>query len=119
MEFTTGNKGARNLIHNGYRYYNKRENKSGEVVWWCVKEKSCRGKVVVKEDQVLREEEHQCVPDVAKLEVTKAIANAKKRAREDDNATIAQVCKQYIKYNLYCIIYFGETDISIGFKGSR
>lgn len=113
MEYTTTNRGALSLIYNGYGYYKKRDNKSGEVFWLCSKSYNggCLGKVIVKEEVVLREEAQQCVPDVAKLEVKKAIANAKKRVRQEDNITVAKICKQYLEYYFPCQTCFRNTSL--------
>lgn len=88
MEFSTTIRGQPSLIFNGYRYTKK---KCGEVVWRCVN-RSCSGKVFTKNRELIKEETHKtCVPDVAANEVQKAMAQAKKRAREETDRSISQV----------------------------
>lgn len=98
MEFLTTKRGNVCALYDGYSYRKFMQNKDGVVMWRCMKEKShkCRGKLFSKETEVIRVVEHQCVPDEAKLDVTRARCAAKKRSREEDSTPIRQVGKNYI-----------------------
>lgn len=96
MEFITTQKGKQCLLFSGYRFLKQRENKSGEVVWFCHKRRrfACSGSITTSSDnRVLSETTHQCVPDEANNEVSKAVSQAKKRVREESEASVTQVCK--------------------------
>lgn len=104
MEFTTSIKGNQILIFNGYRFYKKRDNKSSEV--WICAAKPCAGKVILKNRELIKEVDHDCVPDVASVEVFKAASMARKRAREENNTSVSQVRMIHITFLLLLFIYF-------------
>lgn len=91
MEFSTTIRGNPSLLLNGFRYTKKREKKCGEVVWRCIN-RPCSAKVITRNGDLITEEAHlSCVPDVAATDVQKAMAQAKKRAREETDISISRV----------------------------
>ena len=60
--------------------------------WRCVdyKKSKCKGRISTKNNTIVGEATHVCIPDEAATEVRKSVVNAKKRARETDN-TISKI----------------------------
>ena len=68
---------------------------------WCCVARPCGGKVITNNSELIKEESHECVPDVASIDVHKAMSQAKKRASEETDTSISQVgiCKVSYDYN--------------------
>lgn len=95
LEFGRTSKGRECVYHEGYEYQKLRMAKSGVVTWVCVFKysKKCYSSIQSKDNILTRgpNSEHQCgVPDVARLEVSKRVQKAVKRAREED-ASVSQI----------------------------
>lgn len=87
MEVSTNSHGKPCAHYQGYAYNVKRTKEDGTVTWCCSRQRStrCRGSIKSQRGEVLCSSEHQCgPPDDARLEVLKALNQAKKRARDED-----------------------------------
>lgn len=85
MEVIETEKGKPALLYGGHAYRKKRTNADGAVTWVCLQErtKNCRGRLVSRNMEILNVSDHECIPDIAKLDVMKSVFKAKKRVREE------------------------------------
>lgn len=88
LQIVNTTKGKPSAIFEDYQYRQHRINKEEVVTWLCIKEKTekCRGTLKTKNSQVISASEHKCKPNLVQLEVKIHKENAKKRARESDQA---------------------------------
>lgn len=129
IEIISTTKGKPCAAYNGYLYRQRRINKSGETIWLCLKEKNgaCPGKIFTKNSLVTRSEEHICIPDGASIEVRKAIFKAKKRAREEDQTSIAKIysdefddiSRKGYEFVTKVPTYYGKSNLKIKFHPSH
>lgn len=86
MEFSETTKGKPLVIYNGHQYVVDYTNKEEVTYWRCINfiKNKCKGRLKTKNNTVLGEGSHVCIPDEAANEVRKHFVNAKKRARETD-----------------------------------
>lgn len=82
-------------IYNGYQFRKYRQNENG-TVWVCLNEKKekCKGRMRVKNGEIIDFAEHLCKPDVAACEVKKHFDNARKRVREESSLTSSHIFRQ-------------------------
>lgn len=65
-------RGGKVLLLNGYRYNMRRVNNNEHTVWRCVKVK-CTGSLVTNVTAVIKQQTHNCVPDVAGNEIKRQL----------------------------------------------
>lgn len=70
-EIIKSQRGGDLLLRNGYRYTIKRSNSNGHIVWRCVHRKLCTAKIVTSLTVIIKEQSHNCKPDVVGNEVKK------------------------------------------------
>lgn len=83
-EVTSTKTGKPSLVLEGYQYRVHRKNEKC-ISWVCVKDKKekCKGSLKTTiQYEVLQQMAHTCIPNVAEVEVKKAIINCKKRVRD-------------------------------------
>lgn len=96
MEIVETSKGKPMVLYKGYQFRQYRRN--GEVITWlCLNEKTCKckGRMATRNGEILKFVEHTCKPDLAKCEVKKHVAIARKRAKEEV-LPIAQIYKEEV-----------------------
>ena len=78
------NRGGKYLHYEGYMYLKIREGKEGSIFWRCQLHKSgCNGRATSKGSSVVVRNEHNHPPAQATRRKEKAVANMRKRAREE------------------------------------
>lgn len=84
FNFIKSNRGGQILMHNGYKFYKKRANSSGDTVWRCVQAPRCFGCVHLNEHQtsVIKETVHVCeqineADTQVLIEIDKCVSKAK------------------------------------------
>ena len=84
MEFVTTTRGARSLLHQGYRYTLNQRTTHGQIYWRCA-DRSCPGRTVtdVHDQLVSCNENHSHLPKVTETVVELVKDKMKKRAREE------------------------------------
>ena len=92
MEFVTTTRGARSLIHQGYRYTLNRRTADGQIYWRCA-DRSCPGRAVtdVYDQLVSCNENHSHLSKVTETVVELIKDKMKKRPREE-TMPIPQIC---------------------------
>lgn len=81
------------LMVDGYLYRQHRKSEKN-ISWLCVKDKknNCRGKLQTNlQNEVLRKNDHSCVPNLAEIEVRRKMEKCKKRAREDVSVPVSTI----------------------------
>lgn len=82
-------RGQNAVLHSGYKYSLKCQNKNTTKRWICVK-RPCAGSIITSETlQVLSEKPHSCAPSIAKNEVELSMFRAK--TQETGNSTAAKM----------------------------
>lgn len=86
MEIIETSKKKPCALYEGHRYIINRVNKENIISWRCsnYKKLKCKGGLTSRNQTILTEVKHSCVPDIAANEVQKQLSNAKKRAREEN-----------------------------------
>ena len=83
-EFVQTNRGGKALHYEGYVYHKIREGKEGSTFWHCQLHKSgCSGRATSDGASVVVRNEHNHPPAHSTLRKEKAVANMRKRAREE------------------------------------
>ena len=84
MEFTTTKKGARSLLHDGYRYTINRRTADGQTYWRCF-DRTCGGRAVtdVNDCLVSANNNHNHPPDVVEVAVQKIKEEIKERSKAE------------------------------------
>ena len=82
--FIQTSRGGKALHYEGYMYLKIREGKEGNIFWRCQLHKSgCSGRATSQDTSVVVRSEHNHPPALATLRKEKAVANMRKRAREE------------------------------------
>lgn len=81
FEYCKSERGHPVVIHRGYMYVKEREQLS-KTIWKCreAQKRKCRGRLHISEDTVVKQTEHNHVPDAAKVAVCKALTSMKNEA---------------------------------------
>lgn len=82
MEYTVAREvGHKMLIKDGYLYIQERQMEF-KTIWKCQQwyKNNCKGRLHVYQDEILKSVCHNHVPDTAKIQVCKSIADLKERA---------------------------------------
>lgn len=81
MEYSVTERGHKMLIKDGYRYIQERQMEF-KTIWKCQQwyKNKCKGRLHVYQDEILKSTCHNHVPDAAKIQVCKSIADLKERA---------------------------------------
>lgn len=78
------------MIYKSYQYLVDYTNKAGVTHWRCVNfKRKCKGRLSSRNELVLQETSHTCIPDDAANEVRKHFVSAKRRAEETDTSVSA------------------------------
>ena len=83
MEFVKTKRGARALLHEGYRYVINRRGRDERIFWRCSKSRTCSGSLCTLDDQIIssRKDQHNHPPDEAETEVEKIVDSMKDKVR--------------------------------------
>ena len=75
MEFVKTKRGARALLHEGYRYVINRRGRDERIFWRCSKSRTCSGSLCTLDDQIIssRKDQHNHPPDEAETVVEEVI----------------------------------------------
>lgn len=87
LEFITTTKGKESLLLNGFQYRKGYCSKRNVISWRCVNQQTekCPGYVKTSNAVLVTSGQHTCQPtSAAKIDVTKALSNARSRIRETD-----------------------------------
>ena len=91
MEFSFTERGARNLIINGYQYVKQKDLANGLASWECIERRkgNCKAKVKLStiDDFVKQVQEHTHAPSATRCELTKVRANIKRKASTTHDTT--------------------------------
>lgn len=78
--FVTSKRGTQVLLHEGYQYNKKRDNKKGTSVWRCAT-RLCHGIIITLDNQILKQLPHDmCLVNFASNEIRKKVDICKKQA---------------------------------------
>ena len=84
-------------LYRGYQFRQYRCT-NDVVTWLCLNEKTlkCKGRMAVRNGDILKFKEHTCKPDAARCEIKRHMFIARKRAREE-LLPIAQIYKEEVE----------------------
>lgn len=93
--FVASERGGAVLLHDGYIYHKKRNNKNGSAQWNCRFKYKCRGSMTVRDKTIISEVSHDedCVRDHAGNEIKKEIAKWRDEATQGSKS-IMQIYKE-------------------------
>lgn len=97
MEILETSKGKPLGLYRGYQFRQYRCT-NDVVTWLCLNEKTmkCKGRMAVRNGDILKFKEHTCKPDEARCEIKKHMFIARKRVREE-LLPIAQIYKEEVE----------------------
>lgn len=78
MEFISSQKGRNKLICNGYMYVFERFGTQEKTIWKCYQyyKTKCKGRIHTKNDQILKQLQHNHAPDLQSIEAAKGAGNS-------------------------------------------
>ena len=96
MEFVKTQRGARALLHEGYRYVVNRRGRDERIFWRCGKSRNCSGCLCTLKDEIIStNDNHNHPPDEASNEVDKIVDSIKGKVRTTAQPIQQSTLKKY------------------------
>lgn len=97
ITFIESQRGVPIILHAGYEYTKKRENKNSSIVWRCVNRR-CHGGMVTSNNNVTKILRHDiCTPSIARNDIKEEIHRCKQEAKSSEGKSIPSVFNSSIK----------------------
>lgn len=97
ITFIDSHRGVPIILHAGYEYTKKRENKNSSIVWRCVNRR-CHGGMVTSNNNVTKILRHDiCTPSIARNDIKEEIHRCKQEAKSSEGKSIPSVFNSSIK----------------------
>lgn len=76
-------RGGQLLLHDGYRYNFKRNNKNGHKVWMCSRKNNCPATLVENNSIIIKQTKHECKQELTSNEIKHRISKCIERAKNE------------------------------------